>query len=55
MNRVEKSSVRGYFVVTFYDGLNDVAFHDVSLDYVIQMLARQVPYREVKSIEWVEK
>ena len=55
MNRVEKSSVRGYFLVTFYDGLNDVAFHDVTVDYVIQIIIKQVPYREVKSIDWVEK
>lgn len=53
-NKVEQSSVRGQFIVTFYDGLNDLAFYDHSLDYVIHMLAKQVPYREVKSIEWVE-
>ena len=54
-NKVERTTVKGYFVVAFMDGLNDIAFYDRSLDQVLQSLAKQTPYREVKSIEWVER
>lgn len=42
----------GYFVVSFIDGLNDLAFH-CSLAQVMQNVVNQVPYREPKSISWV--
>lgn len=54
VNTVRKGN-KGYFLVAFTDGLNDLAFYDRSLDTVIQSLAKQCPYREVKEISWVEE
>ena len=55
INKVERTENKGYFLVSFTDGYNDIAFYDKSLDYVVTMLARQTPKREVKSIAWVEE
>ena len=54
INKVEQTENKGHFEVSFTDGLNDIAFYEKTLDYVVQMLSRQIPYREVKSIAWVE-
>ena len=53
-NTVRKGN-NGFFLVAFTDGLNDVAFYDKTLDAVIQSLTKQVPYREIKEISWVEE
>ena len=60
-NTVRKGN-KGYFLVAFTDGCNLVdplyvprAFYDKSLDYVVTMLAKQCPKREVKEISWVEE
>jgi hypothetical protein len=50
---VEKKE-NGHFEVSFFDGLSDVAFYDASLAQLMKSIINQVPYREPKSISWVD-
>lgn len=52
-NAIVEAKGKGHFEVSFMDGLNDVAFY-TTLAQVMNLVSRQVPYREPKSITWVE-
>ena len=45
---------KGHFEVEFTDGKCGVAFYDVTLAQVMKNILNQIPYREPKSISWVE-
>lgn len=41
-----------HFEVSFLDGLNDIAFYEKTLDYVIRMLSRMDrPVKEIRLVE----
>lgn len=41
-----------HFEVSFLDGLNDIAFYEKTLDYVVRMLSRMDrPVKEIRLVE----
>lgn len=41
-----------HFEVSFSDGLNDIAFYEKTLDYVVRMLSRMDrPVKEIRLVE----
>ena len=45
---------KGHFEVEYTDGLSGNAFYTTNLGQVMNFVSKQTPYREPKSISWVE-
>ena len=46
---------KGHWEVDFVDGFCVIGFYDKTLGEVMKNIANQIPYREPKSITWVEE
>lgn len=45
---------KGHWEVEYTDGHAGTGFYDKSLGQVMSMIVNQIPYREPKSISWIE-